>query len=186
MFSGRAAAMWNAIRRAETRDFLVGKREPTTPAWKRFKELVGDTEAGRKLFAEMMADDLRAELIEKAEASPLKAAEVYAAEVTRAADAEQKSYQQFAGRVPMVRLPGQSTPMADASRKVVPFGEVVAVLFLGARSLPVEAKDPVLALSEGPRRLMRDVQRLRGSEPDRAEEKGSGEEAHGGRRRAGS
>jgi hypothetical protein len=41
-----------------------------------------------------------------------------------------------------VRLPGQSTPMADASRKAVPLGDVVAVLFLGARSLPVEAKDP--------------------------------------------
>ena len=135
----RSREVLAAIKAAERQAFLAGKREPITPAWKRFKELVGDTKASRELFVEMMADDRRAELVEKAEASPAKAAEVYAAEVTRAADAGLKSYEQFTGQLPPQ---GQSTPMADASREDVPFGDAIAVLFLGTHSLPKGAKDP--------------------------------------------
>ncbi len=139
----RSREVLAAIKAAERQAFLAGKREPTTPAWKRFKELVGDTKASRELFAEMMADDRRAELVEKAEVSPEKAAEVYAAEVTRAADAGLKSYQQFVGQVPAVMTaPGQSTPMAVASREAVPLGDATAVLFLGTHPLPKGAKDP--------------------------------------------
>ncbi|HEY1187048.1 MAG TPA: HEAT repeat domain-containing protein, partial [Gemmata sp.] len=138
----RAAEVLKQVRDDARRAFISGKAEPTSPAWKRFKELVGNTEASRKLFVEMMADERRAATIEKAEADPDKAAEVYAAEVERVAGAGLKSFNQFVGRAAPVPGQGRMDPIAVASRKDVPLGDAVAVLFLGTRPLPAGAKDP--------------------------------------------
>ncbi|HET6572322.1 MAG TPA: sigma-70 family RNA polymerase sigma factor, partial [Fimbriiglobus sp.] len=137
----RCASIMKAIRADEQKAFVAGMSELNNPVWKRFKELVGDTKAARNLYLQMIDDYRRATLLTEAETSPAKAAEVYVAEVVRVTDASRKAFQPFVGR-PIPALGTVDNPMRDASRKAVPLGDAVAVLFLGARPLPDGAKDP--------------------------------------------
>lgn len=138
----RSLTVLNQIRVDQRQAFLAGKADPPGTAWKRFKELVGDTEASRKLFLEMTADERRAATIERAEANPEKAAEVYAAEVARVVDLSDKSFAQFTGQPAVIPAPGQPHPIAMASREAVSLGDSVGVLFLGTRPVANGAKDP--------------------------------------------
>jgi RNA polymerase sigma factor (sigma-70 family) len=139
----RSAAVLKAIRADERAAFLAGKSEPTDPVWKRFKELVGDTKASRELFAEMTAEDRRAELLARAEAAPAKAGEVYAAELARIKDTSSKALKPFFGPIT-----DESSKAAQAAlRQAVPAVDVATALFLGVYPLAAGAKDPAEAHS---------------------------------------
>jgi RNA polymerase sigma factor (sigma-70 family) len=118
------------------------------PAWTRFKELVGDTEASRKLFAEMTADDRRAEALDKAAADPAEAARLYAADVARVEEAWKKATAPlFDARGLGSDSPEARDKMREVSRKAVPPSDLTAILFLGSFPLPDSVPDPSALVS---------------------------------------
>lgn len=134
----RCAALRNQIRAAETAAFLTADRPHSSPCWPRYRQIVGDTPDGRKLFAGLLADDRRREALEAAERTPAWGQVVYAAAVARGAAAVSRAVAPFMGQ-PI--QPGEH-PALDALRRAVPGPEVAALLFLAARPLPVGAVDP--------------------------------------------
>src|SRR5262249_21278917 len=52
-------------------------KAPNHPAWARFRKLVGDTDASRKMFLDMIDDPRRATILEAAEANPDRAGAIY-------------------------------------------------------------------------------------------------------------
>jgi hypothetical protein len=103
------------------------------PAWTRFKKAIGDEAATRKLFLEMIADGRRAELLDKTEANPGKANEVYVAELTRWVEAMKEGYRQ-AERAARGRT-GGIVPASGVPTRA----DFAALLFLG--TYPATAKE---------------------------------------------
>src|SRR5439155_3650189 len=126
------------IRRADAEAFLAGKKDYASPAWKPFKELVGDSPASRKLFAEIMSRDDRAVEIEKAELDPAKAHEVYATVMGRAKEALDQTMKRFMGQ-PISDEMGWAAQ--KALKDALPAIDVAAVLFLGRREIPAGVID---------------------------------------------
>ncbi len=85
----RCATIAQSIRKT-IRAELVKRFDPAKtddydhPVWKHYKAVAGDTPASRKLFAELIADPARLQVLDEADDDPQKAAEHYAAEVIRA------------------------------------------------------------------------------------------------------
>jgi len=147
--AARCAKIAREFRGTEAPVFLAGKKESESPAWKPFKELVGDSTESRKLFAEMMSQDDRAAELEKAELRPEKAHEVYIAVLSRTKEALDQTMKRFMGR-PVGDELSRSAP--EALRKALPSVDVAAVLFLGRRPFPKEVPDvepPHWLLSQG-------------------------------------
>jgi hypothetical protein len=137
----RCKLLLPAIRFADSEAFLAGKKEHDSPAWRSFKTLVGDSKESRQIFAEMMADDRRADAIERAEANPAKAHEVYAAEMDRAKQLLDQAMRPFMGQ-PISDYMSRSAQ--KALREAFPAPEVATVLFIGRTGLPVGVKDATL------------------------------------------
>jgi RNA polymerase sigma factor (sigma-70 family) len=102
------------------------------PVWTRFKKSIGDDAATRKLFLDMIADGRRAELLDRAEANPAKANEVYAAELTKWVEAMKEGFRQ-AERAAQGRT-GELLPKSGVPTR----GEFATLLFLG--TYPATAK----------------------------------------------
>jgi hypothetical protein len=105
----------------------------------RFKKLVGDTIESRKLFAELINDSHRAEVVEKVTADPTVAASLYVSEVARIQAAGEKAFFGFMGQPVKV---DSDSPVRIASRMAVPLGDVALLFFLGSFPLPDGAVDP--------------------------------------------
>jgi hypothetical protein len=137
----RCKTLLSVIRKTEAEAFVAGKKEHDSPAWMSFKTLVGDSKESRQLFAEMMADDRRADAIDRAEANPAKAHEVYAVSLLAAKDALDAATAPFFGR-PQPITDDRSKAMQNALREALPPAEIAAVLFLGRHITPAGVKDP--------------------------------------------
>jgi hypothetical protein len=135
----RCQVILRKIRAAEREALAAGKGDWPGPEGLRFKEMVGDTPAARKLFAEMINDDRRGDFIERACSDSVEAARLYAAEVARLRAAGDAIFEKFEGRLADAEY---WTQFRDAFRKDVSPGDVCAVLFLGSFQLPDGAPDP--------------------------------------------
>ena len=91
--------------------------EPDHPVWKRFKSLAGNDAAARKLFAEIIADPRRLQLLDEADQNPQRAGNLYAAEVERWYRYVQK----------LLNRPTTGTP----SPAETPYPDPVTALYLG-------------------------------------------------------
>jgi RNA polymerase sigma factor (sigma-70 family) len=122
----RCAALWPRLWQAESArpgaDRLAGYAHPL---WARFRKAAGDGPDSRALFAEMVADVRRYDLLEAAEAAPAKAGEVYAAELKRQVEAMKRGYAQAEAEAR-----GRTGALWPASG-VPTRGEFVTLLFLG-------------------------------------------------------
>jgi hypothetical protein len=108
-------------------------------AEQQFLRLVGDSAAGRKLFADIMEDDQRARTVERAVADPSEAVRQYVTHVQCLERAGEQLYARYAGRLADT---DEWERYRDVCRRVVPPGYLSAVLFLGALAdLPADA-DP--------------------------------------------
>jgi hypothetical protein len=130
----RCEAVLPKIRATERKALVDGTGGWPVPAGTRFKELVGDTKESRTLFALMTEDDRRAESADAAAADPTRATRLYAAEVTRLGEAQQRVMKAFRGEFPLDWL-------REDSRAAIPTGEVALGLYLGALT-PAGAADP--------------------------------------------
>ncbi|MBX9585333.1 MAG: hypothetical protein K2X87_33925, partial [Gemmataceae bacterium] len=110
------------------------------PAWAHFKEVAGDTDAGRALFAQMTADPARAKLLDRAAADPAVAAKRYADEVARLDKAWNDAFAPFVGQP--AAPAGTESPTRKATDAAVPPADVLAVLFLGSLPHPEKSADP--------------------------------------------
>jgi hypothetical protein len=137
----RCKSLLSAIRNGESESFVAGKKEHDSAAWQSFKTLVGDSKESRQLFVEMMADDRRADAIERAEANPAKAHVVYAASLLAAKDALDAVMAPLFAR-PQPIDDGRNKAVQSALREALPPAEIAAVLFLGRHKIPVGVKDP--------------------------------------------
>jgi len=137
--AARCAVVRDHIWAADAQAFLAGKKDHSSATWKQFKTIAGDSADARTLFAEVMSDARRAEELEKAEADPAKAHEVYAAALGRAKEAVAKVFVPFMGR-PIAGDLGKDAQ--DAVRQALPAAEVAAVLLLGTHPLPAGVADP--------------------------------------------
>jgi hypothetical protein len=135
----RCQALLKQIRALERESLTAGRGPWPGPEGVRFKELVGDTPVARKLFAEMIADDRRADVIERAAASPADSARLYAAEVTRVSEAGDAVFAKFDGKLGDA---DEWVRFRDEFRRAVTPGDVCAVCFLGSIALPERADDP--------------------------------------------
>jgi RNA polymerase sigma factor (sigma-70 family) len=91
----RCAKLLPAIRddalKALAKDFDPTKEEqPDHPLWQRFKTLAGNDASSRHLFAEIISDPVRLQLLDTANREPDRAGELYEREVTRLAKDTQK------------------------------------------------------------------------------------------------
>jgi hypothetical protein len=105
----------------------------------RFKEIVGDTSEARRLFAVMINDTHRAEVVESVAADPTRAASLYAVELSRVQAASASAMRGFEGRP---ASPNIDSPLRRASRQAVSVGDVVLVLFLGSLAKADGVADP--------------------------------------------
>ena len=102
------------------------------PVWARFQKFVGDDAASRKLFMDMVVDGRRAELLDRAEADPAKAGDVYAAELSRMVIELRTGFAE--AEVAARGFSGTLTP----TRGIPTRGEFATLLFLG--TYPATAK----------------------------------------------
>jgi hypothetical protein len=135
----RCKELVRAIRAADAENFVAARHEHDSPAWTSFKRLVGDSKVSRLLFVDMMADDRRADAIERAEASPSQAHKLYLAELEEAKRLLDEAMKPFMGQ-PL------SDDMSRAARRALlsamTFPEVSTVLFLGRHPIPKGKPDP--------------------------------------------
>jgi sulfatase modifying factor 1 len=135
----RSETVLKQIRADQHQALVAGKAEWPGPEWKRFIEIVGDTTAARKVFAEIVDDDRRAAVVEKAGADATTAAGLYTSELARVQEAGRKAFAGFIGQPVMREGP---SPIRQASQKAVPPGDVALLLFLGSFPLPDRVTDP--------------------------------------------
>jgi RNA polymerase sigma factor (sigma-70 family) len=113
----RAAKLLTTIR-ADVRDALAksfkpdGTDEPDHPVWRRFKSVVGNDAAARKLFADIIADPRRLQLLDEAERDPDAAGDLYVTEVARWCAHVRRLW-------------------PDPGPRDTPYPEAVAVMYLG-------------------------------------------------------
>jgi hypothetical protein len=123
----RCEALVRQIRVGEREAFVQGKAEWPGPTGKRFRELAGESGASRKLFAEILKEDSRADVLERAGRSPEEASVGFVDEVNRLTAAGRQLSDELSKQLPTMN-PFES--MREASRKVIEPGDVVLTLFL--------------------------------------------------------
>jgi hypothetical protein len=116
------------IRAAERDAFLAGKLDWPGPAGRKFRDLLGEGDDGRKLFAEVLKVGACCEVLDRLADAPDKAPTAYAAEL---------------GRVEQAWWAGKSNPGAlalrEQSERLVSPGEVVLLLLLDSLRKPEDA-----------------------------------------------
>jgi hypothetical protein len=136
----RCKSILEQVRTNERRDFIAGKADWPSPSGKKFRDIVGDNDASRKLFAEVLADENRAAIVDKVGDSADLASRAYASEVLRLDKAALKA----TPIVPALPSPRDALVAAQrASKAAVGPGDVALVLFLGALREPSEAEPPL-------------------------------------------
>ncbi|AMV23872.1 ECF RNA polymerase sigma factor SigE [Gemmata sp. SH-PL17] len=131
----RCAELLTAIRKdaldALVKDFDPAKdTEPDHPIWARFKTIAGADRAARALFAELIADPHRRQLLDAADRDPAGAGKLYAAEVKAYYVYVQKLWQKQLDRVNNSKMP---TPQER------PWADELVVLYLGTYSQSARA-----------------------------------------------
>jgi hypothetical protein len=130
----RCEELQKHLRGPELAAFEIGAIDWPGPAGKRFREIVGESEAARKLFKTMMADHQRAAMVERAVSGQRPLDRLYISEMQRlqlAGEAEDEAH-----------TGGGQANYLRRCREAVPPGDVTAVLFLGSLSKLSESNDP--------------------------------------------
>jgi hypothetical protein len=137
--ASRCKKLIGVIRIASAPGFVEGKHDHDSPAWASFKAVVGDSKVSRLLFVDMMADDRRADAIERAEANPSQAHKLYLAELEGAKRVLDEAIKPFMGQEMDADV---SRAVRKALLSALTLPELTTVLFLGRNPIPNGESDP--------------------------------------------
>lgn len=131
-------ALLERLRDGERAAFLAGKRDWPGPVGRKFRDFVGESDAGRRLFAEVLKVGACWDAVERLEEAPDVAPGAYAAELARLERGWRAALAELAVRPADV---GGERLRQEARRRVQP-GDVVLLLVLEALRKPADAGAP--------------------------------------------
>jgi hypothetical protein len=137
--SRRCQALLKRIRDDERAAFVAGKLDWPGPAGKKFRDIVGDGDASRKLFGEVLKVDACCDVVERLTDAPNEARTYYASELTRLKKAWQSALADLGARPADL---GHERLRQEARLRVQPV-DVVLVLLLETFRKPEDAGKPV-------------------------------------------
>lgn len=135
----RCQALIPRIRDAQRTAFLAGKLDWPGPVGKKFRETIGDDEASRKLFGEVLKVGACWDVIDRLADSPEEAPKAYAAELTRLAKEWKAALEDLRAR----QMETKTEPLKEESRKRIQPGDVILILLLESFRKPEDAKVPL-------------------------------------------